>query len=114
MAKTRCKPGDRAKVIKARNPENIGLIVCVVRPYKDNERIEGSTWVLDGFPWVVVALSRRLAGANTIGSSKGSIDFTRSGVIDDAFLVPLDDNDAGTTITTAKRKPRARKQTTLA
>lgn len=106
QATTKCKPGDRARIIKALNPENIGLIVCVVRPYRANEIICGTSWNPGGCPWVVVALTRSLAGVHEFGPSKGRVDSTRSGVLDDAALVPLDDDDDGLTIKTSKTKPK--------
>lgn len=114
MDKLRCKPGDRAKVIKSQCAANIGLIVCVVRLYQPNEIVDGTSWAVNGDSWVVVALSRSLAGVFTKGRKIGNVEYCRSGVFDDVCLVPLDDNDDGLTIATAKGKPRARKQASMA
>jgi hypothetical protein len=108
--KTRCKPGDRAKVINAVNPQNIGLIVCVVRPYKSRETVEGSSWETNGTSWVVVSLSRSIAGILTMGQPLGKIDFCRTAVFDDANLVPLNDDDASVSITATKKKPQSKKR----
>ena len=107
---TRCKPGDRAKVINAVNPQTIGLIVCVVRPYESREIVEGSSWETNGKSWVVVSLSRSIAGSLSTGRSVGKIEFCRTGVFDDANLVPLNDDDAGVSITATKKKPQSKKR----
>lgn len=105
---TRCKPGDRAKVIKAANRENIGLVVVVVRPYRDNELIDGSSWHHDGNAWVVVSLGSQIVG---VGILDKELSTNRTAVFNDACLVPLDDDDAGTGVAVSKKKPRAKKQT---
>ena len=110
---TRCKPGDRAKIIKALIPENIGLIVCVVRPYRPNEMINGSSWVDSSRPWVTVSLARGMASTTISGPNMGKTESCRTAVFDDSCLMPLSDDDAGATIVTSKKKPRIRKQTAL-
>jgi len=101
MNQTRCKPGDRAKVVKAVNRENIGLVVAVVRPYRDNELIDGSPWRHDGNAWVVVSL-----GASVVGRTKTEVSANRTAVFNDCCLVPLDDDDDGITRKTARTKPK--------
>jgi hypothetical protein len=104
---TRCKPGDRAKIIKAVCPENVGLVVCVVRSYTDGERIYGTTWANDGAAWVVVALGQLITSRR---EGLTTTEPNRTAVLNDVHLVPLDDDDPGTGTTTTKKKPRAKKK----
>lgn len=103
---TRCKPGDRAKIIKAVCKENIGAVVVVVRPYLVNEKIKGSTWGSNGVSWVVASVGKPLTSKLESSGILGS-DFVV--VFDDANLVPLDDNDPGNSIATSKKKPRTKR-----
>jgi len=106
--KTRCKPGDRARVIRAVNPQNINATVVVVRHYSMNELIDGSPWMDSPNPWVVVGLTGLIAGA--VNGNKP--DFGRTAVMDDSQLQPLDDEDAGTTKTATRKTPKCEGTTT--
>jgi len=105
----RCKPGDRARVIGAVCRENIGTVVVVAKPYFPNEKIDGMTWVSNGPAWVVVAVGKLITGRDKYGIMSEN----RTAVLDDANLVPLDDDDAGTRVTETKKKPRAKKQKSM-
>lgn len=100
--KTRCKVGDRARVIGAANRQNIGQIVVVVRPYRDWEVVDGSPWMHDGSAWVVVSLSSPIAGL-----LNGAVSANRTAVFNDAFLAPLNDDDDGLTRKAARTKRKA-------
>jgi len=106
--KTRCKPGDRAKVIISQVcPENIGLIVVVVRPYQPKEIIDGATWVDNCPSWVVVSLGRPIFSIREGDNLR--IEHQCVAVIPDYALVPLDDDDAGIEAKATKRKPRVKR-----
>lgn len=106
---TRCKPGDRAKIIKAVCKENIGSVVVVVRPYLANEKIKGATWDSNGVSWVVASVGGPLISKQNTkdGSHLLCADFVA--VLNDVNLVPLDDTDDGLSVVATKRKPRAKK-----
>lgn len=83
--KTRCKAGDRTRIINAVNRQNIGLIVVVVRPYRDNEVADGASCVNDKNTWVVVSL-----GCPIVGKVGSEVSANRTAIFNDAHLVPLD------------------------
>ena len=90
---TRCKPGDRARVIAARLPENVGRIVTVIKPYREGELIHGSTWVCDKTSWVVASLSFCFVTVNSTGVRTREEDMVV--VFNDAALQPLHDDEGG-------------------
>lgn len=84
----RNKPGTRARVVGG--SVNDGIIVMVVRPYFYPQKFDGSTWTGFRFPWVITSLGRPLEYSYTDGTKAPP---TRSGVMDDENLQPLDDDD---------------------
>jgi len=107
MDKTRCKPGDRAKVIRAMNPENIGLIVCVIRMYEKNEVFDDATWSTSGTPWAVASIGKPLVTTHLKTLEKTD---SYAAVFDDSCLVPLDDNDNGLTATNSRKRKTPKRE----
>ena len=89
---TRCKPGDRARVIAAAVPQNVGRIVMVIRPYVGKEHIGGAPWECDNKAWIVASLGGDLVCIQG-DDSKTSTVFTA--VINDVNLQPLHDDEGG-------------------
>ena len=89
---TRCKPGDRARVIASFFPQNVGRIVMVIRPYFDKEVVSGATWHSDKPSWVVFSLGDGFA---TTGDDNKSSRPYMTVVLQDAQLQPLHDNEGG-------------------
>ena len=84
---TRCKPGDRAKIVQASCPQNIGLVVFVIRRYQAPERIDGVIWESDGVSWVIASSYGQIASLNLVD---GSLSLSSVAVLDDVDLVPID------------------------
>lgn len=105
--KTRCTPGCRAKIIKAENTQNIGLIVIVLRKYIEGEEVSGSAWSHDGNAWVVTAIGAPVISWN----DKEGFGANQTAVMNDLNLVPLTDDEDGLTSTTSKRPRTKRKET---
>lgn len=90
----RCKPGDLAIVIQARNPENVGLIVTVQSPFSPSADAQfaegGMLWLCEcsqPMTWV-----------------RGGRTFTaRSGPIPDALLQPIRAGGTGPKTTERER-----------
>ena len=89
---TRCKPGDRARVIASIFPQNKGRIVMVIRPYFDKEVVSGSIWDSDKPSWVVASLGDGFA---TTGDDNKSRRPYMVVVFKDAQLQPLHDDEGG-------------------
>ena len=111
---TLCKPGDRARVIAASLPENVGRIVMVIRPYHDGEIVGGASWFCDKTAWVVASLSIGFATSN----SKDVRNREKSMVVvfNDANLQPLHDDEGGPEDSATRRlkSKRTRKAPKLA
>jgi len=89
---TRCKPGDRARVIAAYIPQNVGRIVMVIRPYDGKEHIGPGSWRCDGPAWVAASLGggvTAMEGDDSVGPT------VFVAVFNDANLQPLHDDDGG-------------------
>lgn len=96
----RCKKGQRARVVG--EGANAGIIVLVVRPYFFPQKFDGATWHGYQFPWVVTSLGRPLQFIHLDGTDAPP---TRSGVLEDEELEPLDDDDDGLVIAQDKDLP---------
>lgn len=96
----RCKPGQRARIIDG--GWNHGKIVLVVRPYF-GEEIEGCSWPLPIFPWVVSSLGAPLR--RRCLSTKQEKPAKIVMVCDDCALEPLEDEDDGLVESTERDKP---------
>lgn len=91
-ASTRCKPGDRARIISARIPKNRNSVVAVVRRYKPGEIVAGADWTCDGAAWVVVALGNAITSFDI---KTGALTQGMTAVFGDAQLMPLRDDEGG-------------------
>lgn len=100
----RCKPGQRARII--RGGWNHGKIVLVVRPYFGEDLNGDGTWPLAILPWVVSSLGVPLR--RICLSTKQEKPAKMVMVCDDCDLQPLDDGDDGLTQTTAQDNPLVR------
>ena len=89
---TRCKPGDRARVIAAFLPQNVGRIVFVIRPYDGKEIIGAGLWECDKKAWVVASLG---GGIACIHGDDVKVNTTFTAVLNDSHLQPLHDDDGG-------------------
>ncbi len=89
---TRCKPGDRARVIDSFCLENKGRIVMVIRPYFDGQIVSGATWHSEKPSWVVASLG---GGFTTTGDDVRRPSPFMVVVFKDADLQPLHDDEGG-------------------
>lgn len=85
----RCKPGQRARIIRGTNS---GKVVVVVQHYL-GELVNGAEWPENVFPWVVTSLGGLLASVEL--RTLRPCPPARTIVVDDAELQPLDDDDDG-------------------
>lgn len=83
----RCKPGQRARIIRG---TDAGKVVVVVRHYL-GELVNGANWPENVFPWVVTSLGGLLASVEL--RTLRPCPPARTIVVDDAELQPLDDSD---------------------
>jgi len=83
----RCEPGIRARIIGS---GNAGKIVVVVRRYF-GEAVNGSSWPMALFPWVVTSLGSPLRSVYINTGEEAPLAMTI--VCDDCQLEPLKDDD---------------------
>lgn len=90
--KLNCKPGDLAVIVKSRFPENIGILVSVLRQYVEGEHLPGDPFSMyegpDGVSWVVESVGKPIRK----WGKKKNHDL-RTTVFADVCLRPIRDND---------------------
>lgn len=100
----RCKPGDRARVVRSLFPENIGKIVVVVRPYDGIEQLgkaNSHVNVEESVPsWVVVPVWNPIKT-----ETRGVTYFEAVSAYEDFALQPLRDDEGGIEGLTVRTKP---------
>ena len=94
MKQNNVMPGDRALIVSSRRPENIGIVVDVIRPYTGGP-IAGAAlgdYVLSRgeVSWVVESLGRKIAKE---GIQTGAIYLEQITAMSDWCLRPLRDGD---------------------
>lgn len=90
--KLNCKPGDLAVIVSARFPENIGILVSVLRQYIEGEHLPGDPFRMYegpyGVSWVVESVGKPIRK----WGEKGTYDLQTT-VFADVCLRPIRDND---------------------
>lgn len=99
----RCKPGDLAVIIGAKNPENNGVFVDVLAYAGDGPSVvhEGINIKVTGPAWIVRAKHGQLM---TRAEGTGRPMYFRSGPIADCCLQPIRPPAKDTTTTQTKEK----------
>jgi hypothetical protein len=96
----RCKPGQRARVIKETSAK--GCIVLVVAAHHHGQEWGGaSDWKPCIFPWKTISLGRPIK----IHQGDEFWKMSMYCVFEDSDLEPLEDDDDGLTRSTEKSKP---------
>lgn len=92
---TNVRPGDRAIIVSSLRPENVGIVVDVLREYlgeKTFARGAGIYVCTDGQPaWFVESLGRKIVKQ---GTKTGTLFPEQVSVMSDSCLRPLRDSDS--------------------